>query len=68
MKINPAYHPQIDDGSDRYMVVKCDLVGTAIHRDEDAHARQMVRNIMRKCQALTYDSEKDYLTGILKSE
>eukprot|EP00959_Pyramimonas_sp_CCMP1952_P356332 7462365-Pyramimonas_sp.AAC.1 len=42
-KINPAYHPQIDDGSDRCMVVQCDLVDTAVHHDQGARARQTVR-------------------------
>eukprot|EP00959_Pyramimonas_sp_CCMP1952_P002406 50012-Pyramimonas_sp.AAC.1 len=64
----PAYHPQTDDGSDRYMVVNCDLVDTAIHRDKGAHARQMVRNILRGCLALACDSEKDYSIGILRAE
>eukprot|EP00959_Pyramimonas_sp_CCMP1952_P306351 6411662-Pyramimonas_sp.AAC.1 len=41
MKINPAYHFQIDDGSDRCIAGKCDLEGAAVHRDKDAHARQM---------------------------
>eukprot|EP00959_Pyramimonas_sp_CCMP1952_P448005 9381003-Pyramimonas_sp.AAC.1 len=50
------------------MAVKCDLVGAAAHRDKDAHARQVVRCIMRKCPAPAYDSEKDDLTGILKAE
>eukprot|EP00959_Pyramimonas_sp_CCMP1952_P020807 438722-Pyramimonas_sp.AAC.1 len=61
MKINPACHLQFDDGSDRYIAVKCDIKDTAVLADKDAHARQMVRNILRKRPALTYDSEKDDL-------
>eukprot|EP00959_Pyramimonas_sp_CCMP1952_P309456 6476028-Pyramimonas_sp.AAC.1 len=50
------------------MAVKCDLEGAAVHRDKDAHARPIVRSILRICPALTYDSEKDYLIGILEAE
>eukprot|EP00959_Pyramimonas_sp_CCMP1952_P190828 3990754-Pyramimonas_sp.AAC.1 len=28
-KINPAHHPRNDDGSDRYMVVQCNIVDDA---------------------------------------
>eukprot|EP00959_Pyramimonas_sp_CCMP1952_P069212 1444545-Pyramimonas_sp.AAC.1 len=68
MKINPAYHPQIDDGSDRYMSAQCDLVDTAVHYDQDAHARQTVRNFLRKRPALTHDSAKEYFIGIFEAE
>eukprot|EP00959_Pyramimonas_sp_CCMP1952_P003466 72828-Pyramimonas_sp.AAC.1 len=30
-KINPAYHPRNDGGSDRCMVVQCNIVDTAVH-------------------------------------
>eukprot|EP00959_Pyramimonas_sp_CCMP1952_P038740 811179-Pyramimonas_sp.AAC.1 len=50
------------------MAVKCDLVDAAAHHDKDAHARQMVRNILRKCPALTCDPEKGDLIGILIAE
>eukprot|EP00959_Pyramimonas_sp_CCMP1952_P031191 653808-Pyramimonas_sp.AAC.1 len=68
MKINPAYRPHIDDGSDRYIAVKCDIKGTAVIADNGAHTRQVVRNLLRGRSALTYLSEKSYLTGILKDD
>eukprot|EP00959_Pyramimonas_sp_CCMP1952_P308580 6458214-Pyramimonas_sp.AAC.1 len=58
-KINPAYHPQIGDGSDRCMLVQCNLVGTAVHHDPESHARQAVRNLLRKLPVLTLDPEKE---------
>eukprot|EP00959_Pyramimonas_sp_CCMP1952_P069130 1443101-Pyramimonas_sp.AAC.2 len=60
MKINPARHPRNDDGSDRYMVVRCNIMDTAVRSDEGARMRQIVRNILRKRPALTLDSEKEY--------
>eukprot|EP00959_Pyramimonas_sp_CCMP1952_P354812 7432107-Pyramimonas_sp.AAC.1 len=66
IKFNPAYHSQIDDGSGRYMVVQCDLVDTAVHHGPESHARQTVCDILRGRPALTLDSEREYLTGILK--
>eukprot|EP00959_Pyramimonas_sp_CCMP1952_P027474 577517-Pyramimonas_sp.AAC.1 len=68
MKINPAYHPRIDDGSDRYMVVQCNVVDTAVHHDPGSHARLVVRNILRERPVLTFDSEREYLEHILRSE
>eukprot|EP00959_Pyramimonas_sp_CCMP1952_P467798 9492206-Pyramimonas_sp.AAC.1 len=67
-KINPAYHPQIDVGSDRYMVVQCNLVDTAVHHDPESHTRQVVRNRLRKRPVLTLDSEKGYLEGVFMPE
>eukprot|EP00959_Pyramimonas_sp_CCMP1952_P036774 769389-Pyramimonas_sp.AAC.1 len=67
-KANPAYHPQIDDGSDRCMVVQLNLVDTAVHHDPESHARQVVRNILRTRPVLTLDSEKEYLEGVFISE
>eukprot|EP00959_Pyramimonas_sp_CCMP1952_P073614 1538620-Pyramimonas_sp.AAC.1 len=68
MGINPAYHPNYDDGSDRYIVVECDIQDTAVLADKDAHARQVVRIILRRRPALTYLSEKTDLMGILKAD
>eukprot|EP00959_Pyramimonas_sp_CCMP1952_P217219 4543039-Pyramimonas_sp.AAC.1 len=59
-----SIHPHFDDGSDRCMVVKCDLQDAAVLADKGAHARQMVRNRLRKRRSLTYHSEKDDLVGI----
>eukprot|EP00959_Pyramimonas_sp_CCMP1952_P463681 9485360-Pyramimonas_sp.AAC.1 len=47
-KINPAYHPRIDDGSDRCMVVQCVVMDICVHADQGAHTRQTVRNIPQK--------------------
>eukprot|EP00959_Pyramimonas_sp_CCMP1952_P443852 9292127-Pyramimonas_sp.AAC.1 len=44
-------------------MVQCDLVDTAVHHDPESHARQTVRDILRKRPALTFDSEKEYLIG-----
>eukprot|EP00959_Pyramimonas_sp_CCMP1952_P305645 6395939-Pyramimonas_sp.AAC.1 len=68
MQINPAYQPHIDDGSDRYIVVKCDAKDTAVIADNDAHARWVVRNLLRGRPALIRVSGKSYLTGILKED
>eukprot|EP00959_Pyramimonas_sp_CCMP1952_P407214 8534400-Pyramimonas_sp.AAC.1 len=68
VKINPAYHPRIGDGSDRYIVVKCDIKDAAVIADQDARTRQVVRNIMRRRSALTYLPEKSYLAGILQAD
>eukprot|EP00959_Pyramimonas_sp_CCMP1952_P253950 5305406-Pyramimonas_sp.AAC.1 len=68
MEINPAYHPNYDDGSDRYIVVQCDTQDTAALADRGAHARQMARSILRKRTARAYHSEKDDLIGILDAE
>eukprot|EP00959_Pyramimonas_sp_CCMP1952_P064587 1348179-Pyramimonas_sp.AAC.1 len=45
MKINSAYDPRSDGGSDRYMVVQYNIMDTAVHADEEARIRQSVRNI-----------------------
>eukprot|EP00959_Pyramimonas_sp_CCMP1952_P234754 4905017-Pyramimonas_sp.AAC.1 len=58
MKINPAYHPRIDDGSERCAVVQGNVMDTAVLAEQGAHARQTVRGILRKRPALTFDSEK----------
>eukprot|EP00959_Pyramimonas_sp_CCMP1952_P407635 8543202-Pyramimonas_sp.AAC.1 len=63
MKSNPADHPRTDDGSDRYIVVKCDIAGAAAIADQGARARQVARNILRRRLALTYLSEKNDLMG-----
>eukprot|EP00959_Pyramimonas_sp_CCMP1952_P192589 4027015-Pyramimonas_sp.AAC.1 len=68
MKINPAYDPRSDDGSDRYMVVQYNIMDTAAHADECARTRQSVRNIMRKLPALTLDLGKEYLRNVLVTE
>eukprot|EP00959_Pyramimonas_sp_CCMP1952_P003500 73564-Pyramimonas_sp.AAC.1 len=67
-KINPAYHPRNDDGSDRCMVVQHDVVDPAAHADEGALTRQTVRNIPRTRPALTLDSGRGYLKNILRSD
>eukprot|EP00959_Pyramimonas_sp_CCMP1952_P244890 5118662-Pyramimonas_sp.AAC.1 len=67
MKINPAYHPNYDDGSDRYIAVECDLQDTAVIAEKGAHARQVARNILRRRPALAYLSEKTDLLGIFKA-
>eukprot|EP00959_Pyramimonas_sp_CCMP1952_P348764 7306708-Pyramimonas_sp.AAC.1 len=67
-KINPAYHPRNDDGSDRCMVVQCNIMDTAVYHDPGAHARQIVRNILRKRPVLTFDSEREHLENIIRSE
>eukprot|EP00959_Pyramimonas_sp_CCMP1952_P221733 4635275-Pyramimonas_sp.AAC.1 len=41
---------------------------TAVIADQDARARQVVRNILRGRSALACMSEKSYLAGILKRE
>eukprot|EP00959_Pyramimonas_sp_CCMP1952_P180074 3765543-Pyramimonas_sp.AAC.1 len=68
MKIVPAYHPRTDDGSDRFMVVQCNIVDTAVHHGPGAHTRQVARNIMRKRPVLTLGSEMGSLAHILRSE
>eukprot|EP00959_Pyramimonas_sp_CCMP1952_P254225 5310764-Pyramimonas_sp.AAC.1 len=59
-KINPAYHPNCDDGSDRYIVVEFDIQDAAVIADKDARTRRL--------PALTYLSEKTELMGILKAD
>eukprot|EP00959_Pyramimonas_sp_CCMP1952_P169086 3532057-Pyramimonas_sp.AAC.1 len=44
MKINPAYRPHIDDGSDRCIAMKCDIKDTAVISDNDAHTRQVAQS------------------------
>eukprot|EP00959_Pyramimonas_sp_CCMP1952_P118256 2472359-Pyramimonas_sp.AAC.1 len=66
--INPAYYPRNDDGSDRCIVAKWDIKNTAAITDQDAHARQVVRNILRGRSALACLSEKSDLMGILKAD
>eukprot|EP00959_Pyramimonas_sp_CCMP1952_P343352 7192102-Pyramimonas_sp.AAC.1 len=50
------------------MVVQYIIVDTAVHPDEGARMRQVVRNILRKRPALTLDSEKGDLENILRSD
>eukprot|EP00959_Pyramimonas_sp_CCMP1952_P202692 4238699-Pyramimonas_sp.AAC.1 len=68
MKINPAYHPYNDDGSDLYIAVECDIQDAAAIADKGAHARQVARNILRRRPALAYLSEKTGLIGIFKAD
>eukprot|EP00959_Pyramimonas_sp_CCMP1952_P381054 7984257-Pyramimonas_sp.AAC.1 len=68
MKINPAYHPNYDDGSDRYIAAECDLQDAAVIVDKSAHARQVARSISRRRPALTYLSERNDLMGALKAD
>eukprot|EP00959_Pyramimonas_sp_CCMP1952_P392945 8233760-Pyramimonas_sp.AAC.1 len=68
MKINPANHPNYDDGPDRYIAVECDIQDTAVIADKGAHARQVVRNILRRRPALTYLSEKADSIGIFEAD
>eukprot|EP00959_Pyramimonas_sp_CCMP1952_P203750 4260959-Pyramimonas_sp.AAC.1 len=50
------------------MVVQYNVLDTAVLADQGAHTRRTVRNILRKRPALTFDSEKDNLDNILRSE
>eukprot|EP00959_Pyramimonas_sp_CCMP1952_P457933 9475777-Pyramimonas_sp.AAC.2 len=67
-KINPAYHPYNDDWSDRCIAVECDIQDAAIVADVGAHARKVVRNILRRRPALAHLSEKTDLMWILKAD
>eukprot|EP00959_Pyramimonas_sp_CCMP1952_P050044 1046049-Pyramimonas_sp.AAC.1 len=50
------------------MAVQRDLVDTAVHPGQGAHARQTVRNIMRERPAPTCDSERECPTGVFEAE
>eukprot|EP00959_Pyramimonas_sp_CCMP1952_P279542 5844614-Pyramimonas_sp.AAC.1 len=49
------------------MVVQCNVVDAAAYADQGSHARQTVRNILRKRPAPTFDSERVF-ESILRSE
>eukprot|EP00959_Pyramimonas_sp_CCMP1952_P174368 3644132-Pyramimonas_sp.AAC.1 len=68
MKINPSYRPHNDDGSDRYIVVECDIQDIAVIADKGAHARQVARHFLRGRPALTYLFEKADWMGALKAD
>eukprot|EP00959_Pyramimonas_sp_CCMP1952_P411119 8615149-Pyramimonas_sp.AAC.1 len=68
MKINTAYRPRSDDGPDRYIAVECDIRDAAVIADQDAHSRQVVRNILRRRPALTYLSQKTDMMGIFEAD
>eukprot|EP00959_Pyramimonas_sp_CCMP1952_P321050 6718652-Pyramimonas_sp.AAC.1 len=47
MLVNPARGPHATDGSDRYSAAQCDAACAATHAENDALARQRVRNVLR---------------------
>eukprot|EP00959_Pyramimonas_sp_CCMP1952_P460612 9480183-Pyramimonas_sp.AAC.1 len=49
-------------------MVQCNLVDTAVHHGPGSHARQVVRNILRKRPVLTLDSEKEYVEEVFISK
>eukprot|EP00959_Pyramimonas_sp_CCMP1952_P330082 6911149-Pyramimonas_sp.AAC.1 len=63
-EFNPAYRTHIDDGSDRYIVATCNIRDDAVIADEDAHTRQIVRDILRGRPAFPYQSKKNYSMGL----
>eukprot|EP00959_Pyramimonas_sp_CCMP1952_P095943 2005979-Pyramimonas_sp.AAC.1 len=63
MEIKPAYHPHVDDGSDRYIAAKCSIKDTGVVVDEAARARQFARNPLREYPAPSYHSEKKCRRG-----
>eukprot|EP00959_Pyramimonas_sp_CCMP1952_P194015 4057233-Pyramimonas_sp.AAC.1 len=68
MKSNPAYHPEYDDGSDRYIAVECDFQDTAVTAEKGAHARQVARTILRRRLALGDLSENADLMGFFEAD
>eukprot|EP00959_Pyramimonas_sp_CCMP1952_P406049 8509979-Pyramimonas_sp.AAC.1 len=44
------------------------VVDTSVHHDPGAHTRQLVRNILQKRPALTFDSEREHLENTPRSE
>eukprot|EP00959_Pyramimonas_sp_CCMP1952_P450280 9428128-Pyramimonas_sp.AAC.2 len=60
MKINPPYHPHIDDGSGRCVAVKYSIGDAAVVADDGAHTRQVVRNLLRAHPALSFQFEEKY--------
>eukprot|EP00959_Pyramimonas_sp_CCMP1952_P079702 1666906-Pyramimonas_sp.AAC.1 len=65
MQINPPYRPCTDDGSDPYVAVQCNAKRTAVHADNEARSRQIVRNALLGEPALSYQSGEKYLRVIL---